>query len=821
MTFEEGLESIRTLRAWYAEHQADRNEATTRFRLIDSLFLECLGWTKDEMVLEEKQEREYADYTFLLPRRTLIVEAKRESIGFELPAGKVRLEMSIPALMRLEPAIGEAVTQAAGYCQHRGVPFGAVSNGHQLIAFLASRNDAIPPLDGRALVFASLEDMEANFADLWNTLSKEGIREKRLLFRLTTTVPSIPQKLSATIVPYPGVTKRNVLQNDLLNLSDLILEDIVLSPELEARFLRECYSQGGQLSQFSLASKQVLQHRYDALFPEDAKSPSIVPAITKDGIANDLIALTIARQPILLLGDVGVGKTTFIRNLIKVEAASVFDRAIAMHLNLGSEAALESDLRRYVQQAIERQLRDDYHIDIYEASFVRRTYAIDLKRFERSVAGELRHVNPELYRLEEIKELTRLTSDRVEHLKRSLEEIVKSRGRQIVVFLDNADQRDDQTQEAAFLIAQELSQRWPALVFLTLRPETFNRSQRQGALTGYHPKAFTISPPRIDQAILKRLRFALKITRGELPVARLQRIGIQLQTLTTMVLILLQSLEYDSEIFELLDNLSGGNIRAALVMLTAFIGSGHVDTKKMLEIYENSKPKRYYIPPHEFMRAVIFGDSVHFDPGRSVIANVFDISSEDAREHFLLPLLLGTLQRFGTTSSNSGFVESQQVYDALQNTGFTPDQIDFAIARAMDKKLVQLSGRPIQVSAAELATSMRITPPGLYHVIRLTSSFYYIDAVIVDTPILSESAREKVRNVQGIGDRLARAEIFVREYLDPAWETLAKDAIGFDWPSQSAEVLGQIQEIRWKLVNRTSRRLASTQRADSVDPRKG
>ena len=61
------------------------------------------------------------------------------------------------------------------------------------------------------------------------------------------------------------------------------------------------------------------------------------------------------------------------------------------------------------------------------------------------------------------------------------------------------------------------------------------------------------------------------------------------------------------------------------------------------------------------------------------------------------------------------------------------------------------------MSSADLAPSMRITPSGLYHALRLTGSFYYIDAVMIDTPILSDSVREKVHNIQHIGDRLARA----------------------------------------------------------------
>ena len=113
MTFDEGLEAIRKLRQWYNEHEGDRNEATTRFHLIDTLFLDCLGWSKDEIVLEDHHNNEYADYTFNIPRRALIVEAKREGIYFELPAGKTRLDRTIPVLSRVSPEIGAAIGQAA------------------------------------------------------------------------------------------------------------------------------------------------------------------------------------------------------------------------------------------------------------------------------------------------------------------------------------------------------------------------------------------------------------------------------------------------------------------------------------------------------------------------------------------------------------------------------------------------------------------------------------------------------------------------------------------------------------------------------------
>jgi hypothetical protein len=97
---------------------------------------------------------------------------------------------------------------------------------------------------------------------------------------------------------------------------------------------------------------------------------------------------------------------------------------------------------------------------------------------------------------------------------------------------------------------------------------------------------------------------------------------------------------------------------------------------------------------------------------------------------------------------------------------------------------------------------MRVTPSGLYHAYRLTSNFQYIDAMMIDTPILHDSVREKIRSVEDIGDRLTRAEVFVKDYLDGMWSSLSALAIGFDWAEMSESVQQEIQAIRWRLLNK-------------------
>jgi hypothetical protein len=650
--------NLEALVAWYSEHEGKRNEATTRLHLIDTLFFECLGWSRtDDVYLEEPLGSEYADYTFSAPRRILIVEAKKEGDYFELPAGKQNLEYSIQTLFKDYPNVKAAMEQVASYCQSRGVPYAAVSNGHQLITFIATRNDGLPPFQAKALVFPSLQFMQDKFLELWQVLSKPGIEEKHLLTRLSgNSIPELPPKMSVSLAGYPGLKIRNIFQTELQVLSELVLEDIARNREIEVDFLRECYCQSGALSQHSLLSKAILSHRYEALFDAANPGPATVPVVGKQGVSPELLAQSLSRRPIILIGDVGVGKTSFIRNLIRIDAASEFENAICLYIDLGSQATLALDFRSFVTDEIIRQLRDEYEIDIEEHNFVHGVYHGELERFRRGIHRSLLETNPSHFREKEIEFLEGKINNKEQHLKASLEHITKARRKQVVAFLDNADQRNDDIQQQAFLVAQELAERWPGTVFVALRPETFHRSQRSGTLSGYHPKAFTISPPRVDNVLKKRLWFALELARGRMPFNSLSsNTRVHLSKLETILQIFLSSLESNEALVECIDNISGGNLRLAIDLVRNFFGSGHVDTEKIIRVHEEGAERgdSYVIPLHEFLRAVMYGDAEYFDPGQSPIANIFDVSQLDPKEHFLVPLLVGLLHSLAASGGES------------------------------------------------------------------------------------------------------------------------------------------------------------------------
>jgi hypothetical protein len=142
-------------------------------------------------------------------------------------------------------------------------------------------------------------------------------------------------------------------------------------------------------------------------------------------------------------------------------------------------------------------------------------------------------------------------------------------------------------------------------------------------------------------------------------------------------------------------------------------------------------------------------------------------------------------------------VETSKVYEQLQGFGFTPEQIDIALVRGHSKKLVETGARRIPQPGQVIPQALRATNVGLYHINRLSHQFAYIDAIVVDTPLLDVNARECIKNVEYIDMRLDRAEVF-RRYLDHQWGMLSntRAKFAFDWSIATTNLRKDIEYIR-------------------------
>jgi hypothetical protein len=785
-SYEQGRDTALALAE--ATRDFDGNEATTRLRLIDTALKDVLGWPPEEIACEEHVDGEYLDYVLGNPERRAVVEAKRTSRTFEVPAGAESGFLDLSTIRDYSTGNKQAVDQVLTYCQASGIGVAILSNGHQFLGFLGSRSDGRKPIDGKALFYGSLDDVHRDFARFWDFFSRHGLIRGDLSTALqrSSAAPPPPAPLSSRIPGYPGYRIGSEMETDLRILGDLFIQDITREDTITEDFLRECYCSSGALSQYAVVSKEILRSRYSVLSQQVNTESVTGKKGPNPAIKEDLLASALVKRPIILLGDVGVGKSIFLKHLFRIEASDLLDRTVVFYVDFLKHSGLVDDVPQHIVAAASDALTAFLAIDITDRDFVRSVYNHEINGFKRSIYGALEDDDPREYRMREIAMLESHMANDYEHARRSLRFLQGSRGLNFVIVLDNVDQHSAEFQEQIFVAGQSLAETWPTAVFMSLRPDTFHESRRSGALAAYQPRVFTVSPPRSDQVIVKRLAFARKqlVEFGRLPGFP-EGLTLDSSSLLVYIDVLIKAFESNENLIRLVDNLSSGNTRRALDFISTFVGSGYVQTERILEA--NHGGRQYIIPLHEFVRAIMYGDHKYYDPGGSPIPNLFSVSRSDKKEHFLLPLLLATAERVGERESG-GFVELSTVFRSLQGLGYGGDQIGFHLARAAERELVELAEH------GDSGKLVRITAAGGYLHKVLAANFSYVDAIVVDTPIIDPEARSHIRDVHDIEERIERADLFIA-YLSGCWP-FGNDDVAFSWPQFVELVNAEADQVR-------------------------
>ena len=789
----DGLARLKGIIEQFPPQSEHWNEAQNRFQFVDRLLTECLGWEKPLISVENTMENGgRTDYLLGQPAKA-VLEAKKEALSFgAFPTGKFKIVRKIAPLVRSSKNLSDAVNQVLQYCVLNGAPLAIICNGPQLIVFQAL-TPGQSPLDGDCYYFNRFPLYLEQFDLLWSILSPDGISENRASRELAhLRNPRIPPKVSEFISEPYKYRFRNEFQENLRELSSLLLEEIEDNPIIKSSFYKECYVPLEANNRHLLLSKKIISNRYKRV-GDDGVIPSalgtVSPEKSDDNFDKTGLMLQDAAgsRPVIVIGDVGVGKTSFFENLYENIENSIKSDVCFIHINLGIGANLNDGIRTYVLTEIPRVLNERYETDIFDSDFVNSAYHEEIIRFDKSVKGSLKTIDPVAYKKERIDFLGQLVERTADHLKAALGHLSRGRKKQIVLIVDNADQRNHDVQQEAFLIAQELAATRNMLVFIALRPSTYFVSKMTGALSGYRNKVLTVSPPPADQVVLQRLAFAIRVAEGKVAPGTLTNIRFQLGSVTAFLNATLRSIRNSGDIQMFLNNITGGNTRSVIELIIGFVGSPNVDSRKIVEI--ENETGNYLVPFHEFTKHALLGDYAYFNAQSSLVAcNLFDLSMADPREHFLCSLLISYLSSNIGVRDSDGYIDGSTILKELLKHGFLEDQVFQALRRAASKRLIETPHahyREVPVSDPEqpIDFSYRATSIGIYHVKFWTGEFSYLDAISIDTPIFDENARDlisKVADTFSIRDRLQRTTIF-KEYLLEQWHLANIGASYYDF----------------------------------------
>src|SRR5206468_12905539 len=136
----------------------------------------------------------------------------------------------------------------------------------------------------------------------------------------------------------------------------------------------------------------------------------------------------------------------------------------------------------------------------------------------------------------------------------------------------------------------------------------------------------------------------------------------------------LRSVRTNDAIRLFLSNITGGNTRSVIELVTSFCGSPNVDSQKIVRIEQEQG--NYKVPLHEFTKHALLGEYAYYNSHSSLVAcNVFDVRAADPREHFLSSLIIAYFGSNSGRKDNDGFVNGTDIVNEMATCGFNEEQV--------------------------------------------------------------------------------------------------------------------------------------------------
>jgi hypothetical protein len=464
-------------------------------------------------------------------------------------------------------------------------------------------------------------------------------------------------------------------------------------------------------------------------------------------------------QIILLIGGVGVGKSTFVDYLSGVALPEdVRSRTIWLRLNL-NEAPLSIEMAyAWVVRGVIAEIRSQFpEIDFDDITILEKVFSPELNSL---LKGPLALLDPG-----STEHRTRLTdrmmawqSEGMTMAKAMARYVCAGPGRLLVIALDNCDKRDRDHQLAMFQVAQWVQNEFRALVVLPIRDVTFELHRSEPPLdTAQKHLVFRIEPPNFAEVLQNRVRLALEEMKAaekdientltfQLPNG--MKVTYPASDQGVYLASILRSLyAHDRFVRQVMTGLAGRDVRRALEIFLDFCMSGHIGED---EIYKIRFFRGAYVLPLTVIARVLLRMQRRFyDGDKSHLKNLIQCVPTDALpDHFVRLGILHWLDARKERPGPAGVNGFHRVSDVLTDLV----RLGHDVLRAREELLYLIRERCIVVEhlradSVDDGDLVRITAAGVVH-LQLMASPDYLAACAEDT-WLSDSAL-----AQDIAERL-------------------------------------------------------------------
>jgi hypothetical protein len=852
---DEALVKLTAIEAEFAEFcaaEGNVTEADTRAKVIERILVDVLDWPEANLKRETHvTETGYLDLSLKVNgRRYVVVEAKREGSPFLLPSHGRRRHLKISGSLLTQAEVKAAVEQVRSYCAEEGIRYAIATNGYAWIVFRAMRED-MPWREGAAVVFASFQDIAANFTLFWNLLAYQEICRGSLdaefgsQLRIERQLNRVVDHLWNSDQPL----QRNRLHVKLLPLVTAVFEDIADQAQIE--ILRKCYIHSHSLHIVARELGVVLTDEIPHFLREEGTF-TLLPSSHDSGMFGTIVQQGLTSDKgylCLLLGGIGSGKTTFLKRYQRLVGKELLDKKTVWFSVDFLRAPLDpQDLEPFVWRNVLKQLRERYNAHkLEERRNLKNIYKADIYLLEETVLRHTRR-HTEDYERALSPFLEKWQSDISDYVPRLLAASKPHHGIKSVIFIANVDQLSPAYQAQIFLLAQRVTGKIGSVTVVALREESYYTASVQKTFTAYTNHKFHIASPKFLTLIRHRIDYSRELLLDSQSELQLGPLDTDLTSRSDIAQFLkvveAGVLEQSKVIVHFIEALCFGNMRLALQMFTTFLSSGATDVDKMLRICR--RDGYYQIAYHEFVKSIMLGDRKYFKESASPILNVFDCGVERNSSHFTALRILDLLIRFRgqNTPEGRGYLPIGRAISLFEETFDNREDVIRTMNRLLTRLLIEVDTR--SPDTIEGASAARVTSAGWYYIKRLIHSFVYLDLVMQDCPLnnealmkelkesvyrvdnLSDPEQDKVLRVNTRFDRVERFigylqeeeemdfKIFGLQELDNSFARRFVPEIAESFGKQRERIGRRIEENRERFIEETFTRLSQAESDELV-----
>ena len=433
------------------------------------------------------------------------------------------------------------------------------------------------------------------------------------------------------------------------------------------------------------------------------------------------------KNPFLIIGNVGTGKSTYIHYFFKVGLKKLHldskIEGIIVDLGKIERYADSKDLKLFIDNRIDKHIVENYQ-EFYEPDYdlILRVFEDELRPLQKTYAALARRVGREKAKEVKIKDVIELQKNirsyniaRIRHIKNKYK-------KKIFIVLDNIDHHHKDLQENTFLLSQSLITDFQCPFILTVREYTFTAAYRHTGISAFQPRFLHLSSPLIKEVIKKRTDYALKekhidnifVGKDKVIVSlpNEEPFELSLSELKERLSVILNSF-LSKKIIDTLERLSNTDMRTLMKIVRVALSSGY--------LYPPQRQLRYNSVRHyDFLKAIMLGNNPYYRPKdpSTMIINLFENEEKNYEGNNLIRYrTLQCIDYFGDDT------HIDDVYEFMVSIGYKFDKIKKILKLFLRYSLIEPTYP--KSSNIDRIEFFKITLTGKYYLDKLINNIDY------------------------------------------------------------------------------------------------